>query len=206
MKEIVLKPAGFDTPNPDAEVIIVGITPGPTQSNESRGDDSKENKRLYAFKGLRKNIEKMLDYVGVNKLLGIESCHTIWNEDFNRIDLTSLIKDAAFVKDKEGEEEPFNKPQNILKEPKLSEEFKRFVADCDNYKKAKLFVACGHGVYDVLMELKKMGHIKAPIIAIAHPSKNNAIRIKYYIGEEENFLKTLKKDSECAKSIINKLL
>lgn len=205
-EKIVLKPSGFDVPNLDAEVIIVGITPGPTQINEGRVESSLENKRLYAFKGMRKNIEMMLDYIGVNKLLGIESCHTIWDVDFNRIDLTSLIKDAAFEKNKDSNEKLFNDPKKIWGSPKLLEEFKKFVTDCDNYKNAKLFVACGHRVYDVLIELKEEGHIEAPVVAIAHPGKNNMPRIKYYWGEEESSFATVKEDSQNAKFLIDSLL
>ena len=45
-----------------------------------------------------------------------------------------------------------------------------------------MFVACGQGVYAELMKLKERGVITAPIVGIAHPSGNNAVRVLYYMG------------------------
>jgi len=207
--------AGFDYPNPDAEVVIVGITPGKNQLEngyESRDvivtsqEESLERKKTYAFKGLRDNISLMLDSVGVKELLNIETCQSIWNEDFGKIDLTSLIKEAAF-EDINGRKSPFNDADMIAKSDKLRKRLEKgFVKDCKQYSKAKLFVACGHKVYNVLCNLKEKGIISAPIIAIAHPSNNNKIRVEYYLGKIENSLIECKNDAEEAKSIIHDFL
>jgi hypothetical protein len=60
-----------------------------------------------------------------------------------------------------------------------------FVADCENYKNARLFVACGPNVYSVLEDLQKQNLIQVPIVAIAHPSGANAGRISCYLGNKE---------------------
>lgn len=207
--------AGFDYPNPEAEVVIVGITPGKNQLENgyeshdvivASREESLERKKAYAFKGLRDNINKMLDSVDVNKLLGIDRCETIWNEDFGKVDFTSLIKEAAY-EDKSGKIDPFNDAEMIAKSEKLNKRFNNgFVKDCKQYSKAKLFVACGHKVYNVLCDLKEKGVISVPIIAIAHPSKNNNIRVQFYQGFEEKSLLECKNDAEEAKSIINRLI
>ena len=207
--------AGFDYPNPEAEVVIVGITPGKNQLENgyeshdvivASREESLERKKAYAFKGLRDNINKMLDSVDVNKLLGIDRCETIWNEDFGKVDFTSLIKEAAY-EDKSGKIDPFNDAEMIAKSEKLNKRFNNgFVKDCKQYSKAKLFVACGHKVYNVLCDLKEKGVISVPIIAIAHPSNNNKIRVEYYLGKIENSLIECKNDAEEAKSIIHDFL
>ena len=74
-ERIIFEPTGFEYVNPKAEVVIVGITPGNSQQKGSReGMSPREIKRKYAFAGtLRKNMVRILDYIGVNSLLRIDS-------------------------------------------------------------------------------------------------------------------------------------
>lgn len=174
----------FDYVNPNAEVVIVGITPGNSQLKGSRdGMLAKEIKRKYAFVGnLRKNMVRMLDYIGVNTMLGIISCKSLWEEDFDRVEMTSLLKKATY-KISGSRKEMFKDTKDIDRILELRNEFEGgFVKDCKQYKNVKLFVACGQGVYDELMKLKERGVITAPIVGIAHPSGNNAVRVLYYMG------------------------
>lgn len=189
-EKIVFEQTGFEYVNPKAEVVIVGITPGNSQvKGERKGLLAEEIKRTYAFKGgIRKNIVKMLDYIGVNTLLGIKTSASLWGEDFDRVELTSLLKDATYVVEKGGRT-MFKNTEDIAKSKLLTEKFETgFVKDCAQYTKAKLFVACGQGVYDELMKLKDRGIITAPVVAIAHPSGNNAMRVLYYIGQLDSSL------------------
>ncbi len=158
---------------------------------------------------MRPNLIKMLDYVGVNSLLGIDSCSSLWEENFDRVEMTSLLKDATFEL-KKGKKEMFKDTKKIEKSEKLTNLFvRRFVADCSKYKNAKLFVALGPGVYDVLEQLKKKSCIKVPIIALAHPSGANSGRISCYLGTKEPKDKSyewcVEKCSD-AKSIVSALL
>lgn len=77
-KEYCFEKTDFDYTNPNAEVVIVGITPGNNQLLGSReGKTLKEIKRENAFGGnMRPNLIAMLDHIGVNRLLGIESCRS----------------------------------------------------------------------------------------------------------------------------------
>ena len=78
--DIKFKPTGFDYVNPRAKVILVGITPGNTQLVASReGKSLVEIKKENAFAGgMRNNLIRMLDHIGANTLLGIETCVTLW--------------------------------------------------------------------------------------------------------------------------------
>ena len=80
-EKIVFESTEFDYVNPKAEVVIVGITPGNSQTKGSReGLTPKGIKQKYAFKGLTNNMAKMLDYIGVNTFLGINSCKSLWKK------------------------------------------------------------------------------------------------------------------------------
>ena len=203
-ERFVFEPTGFDYVNPKAKVVIVGITPGNSQQKGSReGMSPREIKRKYAFAGtLRKNMVRMLDYVGVNSLLRIDSCESFWEQDFDRVEMTSLLKDATYVVGKRGKS-MFKDTEIIAKSKELTEKYENgFVRDCEQYKQAKLFVACGQGVYDELMKLKGRGVIAAPVVAIAHPSGNNAIRVKYYMEEIESSLMWCEEMSKKAREIV----
>jgi hypothetical protein len=189
-EKIVFVPTGFDYVNPKAEVVIVGITPGNSQLDGSReGMSSREIKRKYAFAGtLRDNLVRMLDYIGVNSLMGINSCSSLWEDDFDRVEMTSLLKDATYIVGKGGKT-MFKNTEMIAKSEKLTKLFENgFVKDCQHYKRARLFVACGQGVYNELMKLKERGVITAPVVAIAHPSGNNGVRVLYYMGQLDSSL------------------
>ena len=203
-EKFAFEPTGFDYVNPKAEVVIVGITPGNSQQKGSReGMSPREIKRKYAFAGtLRKHMVKMLDYIGLNSLLRIDSYASLWEQDFDRVEMTSLLKDATYVVGKSGKT-MFKDTEIIAKSKELSEKYENgFVRDCEQYKQAKLFVACGQGVYDELMKLKERGVIAAPVVAIAHPSGNNAIRVKYYMEEIESSLMWCEEMSKKAREIV----
>ena len=96
--DIEFKATGFDYVNPAAQIVLVGITPGNTQLLGSRcGKTPREIKRENAFAGgMRNNLFRMLDHIGVNTLLGISSCKSLWEEDFDKVEMTSLLRDATF--------------------------------------------------------------------------------------------------------------
>ena len=207
-EKFVFEPTAFNYVNPKAEVVIVGITPGNSQQKGAReGMSPREIKQKYAFKGtLRLNMVKMLDYIGVNTMLGINSCKSLWKDDFDRVEMTSLLKDATYVKGKNGRT-MFKDTEMIAKSEKLTEQFENgFVKDCQQYKKAKLFVACGQGVYDELMKLKERGVISAPIVGIAHPSGNNSVRVLYYMEQLDASLIWCTEKAKEAKEIIGRCL
>lgn len=195
---------GFGYVNPNAEVVIVGITPGNSQQKGSReGLSPREIKRKYAFAGtLRNNMVRMLDYIGVNTMVGIKSCQSLWEEDFDRVEMTSLLKKATY-KISGSRKEMFKDTEMITKSEDLKKEFEEgFVKDCEQYKNARLFVACGQGVYDELMKLKERGVITAPVVAIAHPSGNNGVRVLYYMGQLDSSLVWCTEKAKEAKKII----
>ena len=175
--------------NKEAEVVIVGITPGNTQLKGSRKNKSpKEIKQENSFAGgnMRGNLTSMLDSVGVNEVLGIDSCESIFNEHFDKVECTSLLKDATFEVNKKGEEKMFNKPSKILKDEKLTKEFNEgFLEDSKNYTKAKVMVALGKETEDLLKQQQAEGKIdeNIQIVGVPHPSGANQGRVNAFLGK-----------------------
>lgn len=191
MKSYIFEKTEFGYVNRSAKVVIVGITPGNSQLENSRdGLSPREIKQINAFRGnMRKSLIRMLNHVGVNNLLGIDSCSTLWDDDFDLVEMTSLLKEATFeVTYKNGKESKtmFNNVKLIYKVDSLQQMFREgFVHDCASYQEAVLFVGLGPGVYNVLCKLKEEGVINADIIALAHPSGMNAGRIACYLGTKD---------------------
>lgn len=186
--KFVFEPTGFDYVNPKAEVVIVGITPGNSQLKGDRvGLSPREVKRMNAFAGgMRRNLVHMLDYIGVNQLLGIETCKSLWEEDFDRVEMTSLLKEATYELMKDGTKEMFRHAEKIAKSEKLTKMLEEgFLEDCKSYNNAVLFVACGSGVYNELKRLQSEKKIQGDVVGIAHPSGANTGRIQCYLGKVE---------------------
>ena len=200
-ERIIFEPTGFEYQNPKAKVVIVGITPGNSQLKGDReGLDLREIKRKNAFAGsMRPHLINMLDYVGVNRLLGIESCRSLWEEDFDKVDMTSLLVEATYERKKDGTKEMFRHAQKIAKSEKLTRMLEEgFVKNSSRYENTVLYVACGLGVYDVLKGLLAEQKIKGQAVAIAHPSGANMKCIQCYLGRKEPSTSSLQKYVEKA--------
>ena len=203
------EPTAFDYVNTEAEVVIVGITPGNSQLEGSReGLSPREIKRKFAFAGkMRPNLVNMLDFIGVNSLLDIESCSTLWEEDFDKVDMTSLLVEATYEVKKDGTKEMFRHAQKIAKSEKLTRMLEEgFVKNCSRYENAVLYVACGLGVYDVLKGLLEEQEIKGQVVGIAHPSGANMKCIQCYLGKKEPTTQSLQRyveKAQEAKKIVN---
>ena len=128
----------------------------------------------------------MLDYIGINQLLNIETCSSLWGDDFDKVDMTSLLKDATYEIKKDGSREMFRHASKIEKSEKLTRMLEDgFVKNCAKYDNSVLFVACGPGVYDVLKKLQNEKKIEGLVAGIAHPSGANLGRILCYMGQKE---------------------
>ncbi|MBR4654471.1 MAG: hypothetical protein IKO72_14015 [Kiritimatiellae bacterium] len=180
--DIDFRPAGMDYVNPRAKVVIVGITPGNSQTKKPRdGKSKKEIKRENAFMGgMRNRLVKMLDAIGVNKFLDIKTCDTLWSDDFDKVQMTSLLRDATSYRGK-----MYNGKPSILDTPMLRMALMDgFVKhDCRKCSAAELYVALGPTVEKVLAWLKAEGKLTAPIVTIPHASGLNRERVAVFLKE-----------------------
>ena len=208
-KKYIFEETGFENyVNTYAKVVIVGVTPGKNQvGGKDEGLTPHDTKKKYAFNGkqMRSNLVAMLDLIGVNKVLEIQSCESIWDNDFKLVEMTYLLKRGTF-EIKDGKLEMFNKADRILGNPQLKEELNNgFVQDCALYLDAKLFVACGFGVYKVLHEFKRCAIIKVPIVGIAHPSGLNGNWVNCYLKKKQADSETLKRCEKMRNDAISQI-
>jgi len=113
---IVAYYAPFDYLNRHARVALVGVTPGPTQMLESfqvardalRAGRSEQDalasvKARASFKGMRRDLARWLDELGLAALLGLRSCSELF-EDSRRalLHTTSAVRYPVFVRKRDG--------------------------------------------------------------------------------------------------------
>lgn len=87
--------------NPEAKLVIVGISPGPTQTkngNSSKGDSLdiiKKNNKKCAFAGkMRKNLSEMLKAIDKDNRLQSKlsiDFDKLWDDDFDKVNHTSVL-------------------------------------------------------------------------------------------------------------------
>lgn len=131
----------FEAANAQAKLMIVGITPGPTQlktalasfkakllSGASPRETLLASKMTGAFSGpLRKNLIDLLNEAGVDKLLGVSNCSALFGTHSHLVQTTSLIGNAAFLLNGK----PYNGTPNPLKNHVLKQEIENgFLKQC----------------------------------------------------------------------------
>ena len=98
--------APFEYINPEARLVIVGITPGRTQMinalKEARRqlDNGADNvqtliaaKKTGAFSGsMRPSLISLLDSIGMHRWLGIESCDVLFSSASHLVQTTSVLR------------------------------------------------------------------------------------------------------------------
>jgi hypothetical protein len=183
--------------NKKAKVFIVGITPGFQQMSKSIAVARKcleENlsldevayicKREARFFGiLRSNIIQMLNDLGLNNVLDLESCEELFNDKDYMLHTTSLIPYAVFIN---GKNYTGHSPK-IMKNKLLTsflEEY--FIPQADVLGNA-LIVPLGKGVEEVISEYTRAGLFKENnvLFGFPHPSGANGHRFSQFNSNKE---------------------
>lgn len=187
--------APFEYINPNARIVLVGITPGPTQMGNANNvarkallaGENNENairraKEEGAFSGktMRCNLIRQLDHWGFQKWLGIESAHELFDVSRHLVQTTSLLRYPVFVRGDDYRGTPDMTKHPVLRKYLLN----HFVKDLIEIKDA-LFLPLGPQVQKVLDSLVAEGVIGLDRIVrgLLHPSPNNTYRINYLISE-----------------------
>lgn len=187
--------APFEYINPRARIVLVGITPGPTQmasaNNEVRrqlqaGKSSVEAiqaaKSVGAFSGepLRSNLINQLNHWGFQNWLGLSDCADLFSTSRHLVQTTSLLRYPVFVKD-----DDYRGTPDMTKHPLLRRYLlENFVAEVDELKDA-VFVGLGPQVQKVLDRLILERVLKPDRVVggMLHPSGNCTYRINYLVGD-----------------------
>lgn len=185
----------FDWVNPDARIVIVGITPGFTQwmnamreaqkqlaAGSSSAEALREAKRTGAFSGsMRPNLVALLDHFGLNRWLGIKSCDSLFGGDAHLVHTTSALRHPIFVGGENYNGTP-GMTQHQLLQKQLVE---HFVQEAQQLKQA-VFVPLGPKVSEALAWLVQKGKLDGGRVldGMPHPSGANAERIAYMLGRK----------------------
>lgn len=192
----------FEWINPSAKIMIVGITPGPTQlvnaarafkaailNGQTQENVLKTAKKQGAFSGsLRKDLIPLLDEARINRYLKIESCASLFGESSHLVHTTSLIRNATFKQDGT----PYNGTPDPIKNSILFEQIQEGFCNEISLAKDALLVPLGAAVDKAVQALCDRGFIdpNRVLFGIPHPSGGNRERTAYFLGR--------KKASDCS--------
>lgn len=185
--------APTDWVNVEAKVIIVGITPGPTQAfnllSEAKrhllaGADAEtalmHAKKIGGFSGaLRANLVAMLDRVGFHRWAQISSSAELFRTQSHLVQTASVLPYPVFADGK-----PYAGKQSLLRSPLLrSMTMEHFVPMAQAIPEARL-LAVGDVPFKTLTWLAEQGALdpKRIVGQLPHPSTQSGERIKYFLG------------------------
>lgn len=196
--------APFDILNKNAKVVLLGITPGWTQMQNSinylrRNYDNEEceellinTKKTASFSGSMRNIlVNMLDEIKLNELLDIDSCQELFNNKNDLVHTTSVLRYPVFIK---GNNYNGSTP-NILKKDIFIDMIDNiFVKELKVINEQVIIIPMGKSVSNVLDYLISSKKIinKNILFNFPHPSPANAHRKKQFEQYKESFIETIK--------------
>lgn len=182
--------------NVRARLVLVGITPGPTQIPLARsvarehllsGAPDEEvlvkAKQAAAFAGMRDRINQMLDHFQIPRLLGLGAASDLWGSEFRHLYPTSLVPNAAFKG-----VAYFNGPfESILTVPLLREQFEmHFVPSLSLIPKEAVFIAMGPVVQEGLSWCVDRGLIRRQQLLgyFPHASGRSGSQFGYFMRQK----------------------
>lgn len=192
---IAISYAPFEHIQKGAKLVIVGITPGAQQATNALLElrrclkaGATETEALAAakvfasFSGpMRANLVAMLDHIGVQRVLGIDSCAALWGGSSALVHFTSSLRYPVFV-----DGANFNRQRPILSTPALV----RLVGDClaeeAEALSTALWVPLGPVATEAVDWIAGKGHLSRSRVlsGLPHPSGANAERIAYFLGRK----------------------
>ena len=180
--------APFDYINPQAKIVIIGITPGLQQMIQSfqaikDGKSLREVKDLSSFKGsMRTTLVKFLDELKINNILKIQSCESLFNINNKYLHSTSLVKYPVFDKGKN------YSGVNILKKKILLDFIEdNFLKELEVFQ-GNIIVPLGNSVSSTIdyLNTKHQLKLKCFLKGFPHPSGLNARKnIQFKENREE---------------------
>lgn len=187
--------APFEFINPQARVVLVGITPGRTQmvnalrecrrqlqAGASNEVALKAAKQTGAFSGaMRPNLIALMDAIGLHRWLGLSSCEALFGSAAHLVQTTSVLRNPVFVNG-----ENYNGTPRMTTHPLLRQQLlEGFAQDARALPKA-VFLPLGDKVSEGLHWLADQGALDRTRIldGLPHPSGANAERIAYFLGRK----------------------
>lgn len=187
--------APFDHINRKARITICGITPGLQQARnalnaarvclaegQSHESAMAEAKKIASFSGpMRRNLVDLLDGLGLQGWLGIDSCAQLFGRHAHLVHYTSALRYPVFVNGKD-----YNGTPAVLKQPTLRRQIEASLIEEIRTLPQNLFLPLGPRVEEVFQQLVAQGLIAGDqvLAGMPHPSGANAERIAYFLGRK----------------------
>jgi hypothetical protein len=187
--------APFEHINTGARVTIIGLTPGQAQMRIALKETQKalesgmpwhraieRAKYLASFGGpMRANLTKMLDHIGLNKWLEIDSCASLFSEHRSLAHHTSILRYPVFRGSRNYSGQPIIERVPFLK-LQVDQWFAKELTQLPN----SVFIPLGREVQNVFERLVREQEISEDrsFVGIPHPSGANAERIAYFLGRK----------------------
>ena len=187
--------AAFDHINRDAEVVIVGLTPGRQQmrnalieaqrclkAGHAETDALKAAKKFASFSGpMRSNLVAMLDCVGLGTALGLKSTASLWEGDAPRVHFTSALRYPVFI-----DGENYSGAPSMISTPILHSHLMQWFALEMKQLSKVVFIPLGPKVTEAIEGVAKQLSLSGDRIlsGMPHPSGANAERIAFFLGRK----------------------
>jgi len=188
----------FEHVNRAARLVIVGITPGPTQMRLAYGKAQEllragldreailtEVKKTGSFggPGMRPNLVRMLRHFRFGELLGIADVNSLWDTNAHLLHSTSVVPYAAFDNGKDFK----GNFDQVLRSPLLRQCFlDHFVSSLTQMSGDALYVALGECPKAALDWCVSRGHLRHGQVlgAFCHPSTSGGSATTVYLREK----------------------
>lgn len=185
----------FEWINPQAKVVLVGITPGRVQAANALAEARRcllaglppsevlrKAKQTGAFSGaMRPNLISVMDAIGLSKWLGISSCSELFASKGELLQTASILQFPVFV-----DGENYNGSPDPSKSPLLRSLLIEHFGDMVKSLPDAVYIPLGPVPTKALAWLVRQGGISAGRIleGLPHPSGANAERIAYFLGRK----------------------
>lgn len=195
-KRIDVAYAPFDHVNPDADIVIVGITPGRQQMRNALleahriltlgGSDAEAvagAKVFASFSGpMRSNLVSLLDRIGINGVLDLESTGSLWEKHSNRVQFTSALRYPVFL-----DGTNYSGSPAIASNSFLTDQLQKwFLPEMAKLPHA-IFVPLGPQIGKILERAADRAGVDQNRIlsGLPHPSGANGERLAFFLGRKE---------------------
>lgn len=192
---LTIEYAPFDYIEPQARVVLVGLTPGRQQARTALSslvssfragasvpEALETAKKTGSFSGpLRSNLTAMLDHIGINGLLNVGSADDLFEENSRSAHFTSALRYPVFVRGKNYSGSP-----NPLKVTRLVQMIDTQLAEEAETLPSAIWIPLGAHASRALLRLTDAGKLQRQkvIAGLPHPSGANAERIAYFLGRK----------------------
>lgn len=188
--------APFEFINSSAKLVVCGITPGLQQAlialrtakaaignGVSMDGALKEAKHKASFAGsMRKNLIAMLDFIGLNNWLKLESCADLFSHRQDLIHFTSALRNPVFENGKN-----YSGGTAMVRNAYLWDQIEQGLCqEILALPESAMFIPLGRGVDKVFEALVVKGAIdgRRVLFGLPHPSGANGERVAYFLNRK----------------------